>query len=518
MSQATGTEQVSLSVDADWNRLYIDGERSADDHETFAVENPATGNTFTEVPRATEEDVDEAYEVAAAAQLEWADRPLSERSDVVSQAVSLMHDHREEIEQLLVTEAGSTQLKAGLEFDFARNITQQSASFPTRVSGDHRPSNIPGKENVIKREPIGVVGVISPWNFPLHLSIRAVAPALATGNSVVLKPATETSITGGLLIARIFDAAGLPDGLLNVVPGSGSDVGARVAAHPASSAVAFTGSTSVGKEVAKNAVDHLAYPAMELGGNAPHVVLDDADLEQAVAAGAFGTFIHQGQVCISINRHLVHESLYDEYVERLTAKADSITVGDPSAEETVIGPIINESQRDQMLESVVDSVNAGATLEIGGAAVSFDSFDGSTISTGDLSAISLGDSDGLFVLPTVLSEVTNEMPIANNEHFGPIAPVIPFSSDDEAIELANDTNFGLSSSVHGDVGHAERVADGIEAGMVHVNDQPANDEPHVPFGGYKESGIGRFNGEHILKELTQVKWISIQRDSREYPF
>jgi aldehyde dehydrogenase (NAD+) len=310
MSRATGTEQVSFAVEADWNWLSIDGERSADDHETFAVENPATGTAFTEVPRGTEEDVNEAYEVAAAAQSEWADRPLAERAEVVSQAVSVMRDRREEIEQLLVTEAGSTQLKAGFEFDLARNITQEAASFPTRVGGDHRSSNIEGKENVVKREPVGVVGVISPWNFPLQLSIRAVAPALATGNSVVLKPASDTPITGGLLIARIFEAAGLPDGLLNVVTGSGSDIGDRMAGHPVSSAIAFTGSTGVGKGVAKNAVDHLAYPAMELGGNGPHVVLDDADLERAVDAGAFGTFLHQGQICISINRHLVHESLY----------------------------------------------------------------------------------------------------------------------------------------------------------------------------------------------------------------
>jgi aldehyde dehydrogenase (NAD+) len=519
VSQTVESEQPQISVEADWNRLYIDGERTVDDRETIAVENPATEIAFAEVPRGTEEDVNEAYEVATAAQPEWAAQSPAERAEVVSQAVSLLREHREDILELLAVESGSSTIKGTVEFQSAAGITQEAASFPTRVSGDHRESNIEDKEHLVKREPVGVVGVISPWNFPLHLSIRAVAPALAAGNSVVLKPASDTPITGGLLIARIFEAAGLPDGLLNVVTGSGSEIGDRMTSHPASSAIAFTGSTSVGKGVAKNAVDHLAYPAMELGGNGPHVVLDDAAVDNAVGAGAFGTFLHQGQICISINRHLVHESLYDEYVEQLTEKAKSLPVGDPATEETVIGPIINESQRDQMLEYVEETVDAGATLETGGAAVSSADIQETTVSAGDLSNdSSLGDANGLFVLPTVLSEATNEMGAACNEHFGPIAPVIPFEDDEEAIELANDTEYGLSSSVYGDIAHAEQVADHIDSGMVHVNDQPVNDEPHVPFGGYKASGIGRFNGEYVLDEFTQPKWISVQNEPREYPF
>ncbi|EMA47631.1 aldehyde dehydrogenase [Halococcus morrhuae DSM 1307] len=519
MSQAVDSEQPEISVEAEWNRFYIDGEWTANNRDAITVENPATETAFAEVPRGTEEDINEAYEAATAAQPEWAAQSPAERAEVVSQAVSLLREHREDILELLAVESGSSKIKGSIEFQSAAGITQEAASFPTRISGDHRASNIEGKENLVKREPVGVVGVISPWNFPLHLSIRAVAPALATGNSVVLKPASDTPITGGLLIARIFEAAGLPDGLLNVVTGSGSEIGDRMASHPASSAIAFTGSTGVGTEVAKNAVDHQAYPAMELGGNGPHVVLDDAAVDDAVDAGAFGTFLHQGQICISINRHLVHESLYDEYVERLTEKAKSLPVGDPATEETVIGPIINESQRDQMLEYVEETVDAGATLETGGAAVSAADVEGTTVSAGDLSSdSSLGDSNGLFVLPTVLSDATNEMAAACNEHFGPIAPVIPFGDDEEAIELANDTEFGLSSSVYGDIAHAERVADHIEAGMVHVNDQSVNDEPHVPFGGYKGSGIGRFNGEYILEEFTQPKWVSVQRDPRDYPF
>ena len=324
--------------------------------------------------------------------------------------------------------------------------------------------------------------------------MRAVAPALALGNAVVLKPAEETSITGGLLLAQLFEMAGLPEGVLNVVPGPGSEVGDAIAGHKDANVVSFTGSTQVGQQVAQRAGEHVALPALELGGNNPHVVLEDADLDTAVNAGTFGSFMHQGQVCISINRHLVHESLYDEYVERLTERAAALTIGDPADPDTDIGPIINESQVEEMMRYVDESVEAGATVETG------------------------GDNDGLFVEPTVLSGVTNDMAASCNEHFGPIVPVVPFSTDQEAIDLANDTEYGLAASVHStDLGRAKRVANGIDAGMVHINDQTLNDEPHIPFGGMKQSGLGRYNGDQILNEFTELKWISVQHDPRDYP-
>ncbi len=508
----------SITADAEWDRFFLDGEREPDGRESLVVENPATREQITTVPKGTPQDIDDAYEAAVAVQTEWATQPPAKRAAVLSRAVSVLRDHTGEILELLTVETGSSRRKGQNEIKAASAVTQQAAGFPTRVSGDHRESNVAGKENIVKREPVGVVGVISPWNYPLHLSIRAVAPALAVGNGVVLKPSSETPITGGLLIARIFETAGLPDGLLNVIPGRGSEIGDRMASHPDAGVIAFTGSTTVGRRVAKQAVDHLAYPAMELGGNGPHVVLESADIEAAVDAGVFGSFLHQGQLCISINRHLVHESLYDEYVERLTARAETLPVGDPAVEETVIGPVINGSQRDQMLNYVEQTVDAGATLKTGGAAVS-NAIIEETTPAGQLSDDhSLGDSNGLFVLPTVLSDATNSMSAACNEHFGPIAPVIPFDDEDTAIELANDTDYGLAASVYGTVNRAERVANQIDAGMVHVNDQPINDEPHVPFGGYKGSGIGRFNGEYVREEFTQPKWISIQHKPREYPF
>ncbi len=486
----------AFNMDGDWNALYIDGEWiPGGDRDEIDVMNPATQEQVTSVPAATEDDVNRAYEAAAAAQSEWADQPPAKRIGVIQSALDLLDEHRNDILHSLAVESGSASIKAYAEWQTAKGITNQSTEFPFRVGGEIKDSMIPGKENHVKRIPMGVIGVISPWNFPFNLSMRAVAPALALGNAVVLKPASPTPVTGGLLLAKIFEEAGLPEGLLNVVPGKGSEIGDRMASHPELDVMAFTGSTEVGKHVAGLAAENLALPAMELGGNNPHVVTEDADLDAAIDSAVFGSFLHQGQVCISINRHLVHEDVYDEYVEKLTERAEELPIGDPTDRDNVIGPIIDEGARDQILDYIDSTVEEGATLETG------------------------GHHDGLFVKPTVLSGATNDMAASCNETFGPTAPVIPFSSDEEAIELANDTEYGLAASVHaGDLGRAQDLADAIDAGMVHINDQPINEEPHVPFGGVKGSGIGRYDGDAIVEELTQEKWISVQRDQRRYPF
>ena len=487
---------TDFSTDADWNALYVDGDwRSPEDRKTISVENPATQEQVWDVPAGTVADIDRAFEAAIDAQSAWEETLPQERGELIKRVDALIEEHHETLTELLAVESGSARPKAAREFTSTGEMMTDVATYPFRVQGSHSRSKVPGKENLVKREATGVVAVISPWNFPFQLSLRAVAPAIALGNTVVLKPASETPIAGGMLIGKLFEAAGVPPGVLNVVPGHGSEIGDRVASHPDLDAVAFTGSTDVGKRVASQAAERLAFPAMELGGNNPHVVLEDADIERAVNAGIFGTYMHQGQICISINRHLVHESCYDEYLDRFVERAATLPVGDPLDEETVIGPIINEHERDRILAFIEDSVADGATLELGGG------------------------NDGLFVEPTVLSEMENDMAAACNEHFGPVAPIVPFESDAEAIELANDTEYGLSASVHSrDRGRAERVADAIDAGMVHINDQPINNEPHVPFGGMKDSGMGRYNGEYIIDELTETKWVSVQRDEREYPF
>ncbi|QLK24806.1 aldehyde dehydrogenase family protein [Natrinema zhouii] len=487
---------LPLAPESGWESLYLAGDWiDTGERDAITDEDPFTREEIASVPAGTKDDVDRAYEAAAEAQESWAEQPPQARAGVINAAIEFVGDHREEIAELLTVESGSTPVKCEAEIGTARGMMQQAASYPFRMDGQHMDSITPGKENTAERVPVGVVGVISPWNFPLHLSMRAVAPAIAAGNSVVLKPASNTPITGGLLLARIFEAAGVPEGALSVVPGRGSEIGDAVADHDIPRVLAFTGSTEIGQRVAEKAASNCALPALELGGNNVHVVTDGADLDRAVDGGVFGSFLHQGQACISINRHLVHESLYDDYVDALADRTASLATGDPSADETIIGPIIDESQRDQIVGYIEESVEEGATLETG------------------------GESDGLVVEPTVLSDADNDMAAAENEHFGPVAPVIPFSSDAEAIELANDTIHGLSGSVHSeDLEQARRIADGIDTGMIHINDQPINDEPHVPFGGMKQSGMGRYNGEQILEEVTTTKLVSVQHEPREYPF
>ncbi|WP_135821021.1 aldehyde dehydrogenase family protein [Halostella litorea] len=489
-------DELDIAPDNGWNALYVDGEwEPAGDRDVIEVENPATRTTLTTVPSATEADVDEAYEVADAAQEAWADRPPQERADIVGRVVGLMDEYAGDLATLFAVECGGVGLKAGFETELAQGTTEVGAGLAMRRTGRHQESVTPGKENIVVREPAGVVGVITPWNFPLYLTSRVVAPAIALGNSVVLKPDENTPITGGLALAALFEEAGLPEGVLNVVPGYGHTIGDHFSGHPVPSVMSFTGSSEVGRGVGQRAIGEYTEPALELGGNNAHIVLSDADIERAIDAGAFGSFTHQGQECISINRHLVHESLYDDYVAGLADRAQQLPIGDPLEEGTIVGPVINESQRDKIVGFIEESVEQGATVEAG------------------------GDHDGLFVEPTVLSGVTNDMPTACNEHFGPVAPVISFGSDAEAVEIANDTEYGLSGSVHSsDVARARDVADDLETGMVHINDQPLNDEPHVPFGGVGASGIGRYNDEQILETLTELKWISVQREPREYPY
>ena len=491
--QKAANTRPMFSIDSEWPGPYVDGEWRSGDRKTVAVENPATRNTVAGVAFGTEADVDDAYEAIERAQSDWADSP-QQRVRVLESAMDLLEDNQDDIIELLAIESGSARGKSFQEIRKSINLLDTAKQLPFRNTDTVAISNVPDKRNEIRRRPVGAVGIVTPWNVPLKLAMQSLAPALALGNGVVLKPAPETPISGGLLVARLFEEAGLPPGILNVIPGYGEGVGEHVVSHPTPGAVSFTGSTAVGQEVGHAAVDGFKSMMLELGGNNPHVVTEDADLDRAIDGGMFATFSHQGQACISINRHLVHESLYDEYVERLTRGAESLQMGDPLDEGTAIGPIINGTQRDKILDYIEESIEQGATLETGGG------------------------HDGLFVEPTVLSDVTNDMTVACNEHFGPVAPVIPFSNEDEAIEMANDTEYGLTASVHSeDVSRARRIADELEVGMVHINDQTVNSEPHVPFGGVKSSGVGRHNGDWIVEKFTTTKWVSVQEKPRNYP-
>lgn len=477
---------------------YIAGywEKGEDDSENIDT-NPFNGETLVKIPQATNAQLNRAYQAAKQAQIDWAKKTPSERSQLLYKVVEIFDSRKDEIIDWLVKESGSTKIKAMVEFGSARAITLEAASFPSRAHGEIRPSNIAGKEHFIYREPIGVIAVISPWNFPLHLTQRSIAPAIALGNAVVLKPASDTPITGGLLLAKIFEEAGLPKGILNVVIGGGDEIGDALVTHDIPSFVSFTGSTAVGKHIGKLAFnsDYIKQVALELGGNSPFVVLKDADLGQAVKAAAFGKFLHQGQICIAINRIIVEDAVYDEFVERFVDHVKTLKVGNPNDLDTAIGPIINKKQLESLKNKIKIAKEEGATVKLEGSI------------------------NGQLVSPYIFTDVTCDMDLAKCEIFGPLVGIIRAKDEIDALEIANDTMFGLSSAVFtNDLQKGLRFARGIKAGMTHINDITVNDEHHVPFGGEKNSGIGRFNGDWILEEFTTLHWISVQNQPRDYPF
>jgi len=482
----------------DFHLQLLAGEwRQGSGEASRPVVDPYSGETLATIRAATSADLDAAYRNAAEAQVEWADTPPTERAALILRVVSIFDERKDEIMDWLIRESGSTRLKATIEWGLARAITLEAASMPSRAGGATLSSDIPGKENLVYRRPLGVVGVISPWNFPLHLSQRSVAPALALGNAVVIKPASDTPVSGGLLLGRIFEEAGLPAGLLSVVIGPGSAIGDDFVAHPTPALISFTGSTPVGKNVGRIATGGrcLKKVALELGGNCPFVVLDDADVEQAVKAAVFGKFLHQGQICMAINRIIVDHRLYDRFVDGFVAHVSKLNIGDPSAMETVIGPIINKSQLEDLQSKIARAKEQGATILLE------------------------GEIHGQLMPPHIFGDVTPDMELSRDEIFGPLVGIQKARDEQHALELANDTEYGLSSAVFcGDLDRGLRFARRIRAGMTHVNDMPVNDEAHMPFGGEKNSGLGRFNGDWAIEEFSTVQWVSVQRAPRQYPF
>ena len=461
------------------------------------VTDPFNQDVLLQIPLANREDLNEAYQKAREAQAEWAAMGPAARGQVMLNAVKIFDERREEIINWIIRESGSTRIKAQIEWGAARAITLESASLPSRVHGRIMASNIPGKESRVYRAPLGVVGVISPWNFPLHLTARSTSPALALGNAVVIKPASDTPVTGGLLLARIFEEAGLPNGVLSVVVGSGAEIGDAFVEHPVPAFISFTGSTQVGRNIGKIASggEHLKHVALELGGNSPFVVLADADLEQAAHAAAVGKFLHQGQICMAVNRIIVEAPVVEEFTKLFVERVKALPYGDPSKPETVVGPVINAKQLAGLKEKVALAQKEGATLLVGNEPV------------------------GNVMPPHVFGNVTPDMEIAREEIFGPLVGIQSARDADHALELANMSEYGLSSAVFTrNLERGVQFAQRIHAGMTHVNDIPVNDEPNAPFGGEKNSGLGRFNGDWAIEEFTTDHWISLQHAPRPYPF
>ncbi|MEU5110711.1 benzaldehyde dehydrogenase [Streptomyces longwoodensis] len=460
----------------------------------YTVTEPATGEALGTVALAAAEDVGPAVEAAVAVQREWARAPHLVRAAVLRRAGDLFTEHADELRAWLVRESGSVPGKADFELHVAAQECYEAAALASRPAGHVLPSEAP-RLSYTRRVPVGVVGVIAPFNFPLILSIRSVAPALALGNAVVLKPDPRTAVCGGLSLAAVFAAAGLPDGLLHVLPG-GPDTGAALVADPRVPVLSFTGSTTAGRAVGEAAGRHLKRAHLELGGNSALVVLEDADLDAVVSTAAWGSFFHQGQICMTTGRHLVHASLYEEYVERLAAKADALTVGDPHRDPVHLGPLIDEGQLAKVHALVGSSAAAGAKLVAGGT------------------------HERLFYRPTVLAGVDDDTPAYAEEVFGPVAPVRAFRTPEEAAALAARSGYGLALGiVTRDTARALDLAERVPTGIVHINDQTVNDEPVAPFGGVAASGTGaRFGGEANLEAFTDVRWTTVRGDVATYPF
>ncbi|MDH4188592.1 MAG: aldehyde dehydrogenase family protein [Betaproteobacteria bacterium] len=472
------------------------GGRSLSTGQTFADLNPADGSVWAQVPDGGRHEARAAIESAEAAFPAWSALPFTRRAHYMMKIAEVFEKRRAQIVEALQAEGGGWFGKGMFETGYVPEIFHAAAASTYTPIGEIIPSEH-GKVSLAMRQPLGVVSVISPWNFPVLLTGRGIAFALAAGNTVVLKPSEETPYCGGLLFAEVFAEAGVPDGVLNVVTCSRTNVlpvGQELIDNPRVKGVSFTGSTAVGRQIAARAGAHLKKCCVELGGKDSLIVCEDADLERASAAANFGSFMHQGQICMSVEKVLVHESVYDEFLRRFIERAARLKVGDPRDKSNIIGPLINDKQAAKVKEQIDDAVARGAKVVLGGKVT------------------------GRFVEPTILTGVTPDMKVYQDETFGPVVPVIPFRNDAEAIAIANDTEYGLSSGViTRDEQRGLSIARRLETGMCHINCSSVNDEPHAPFGGAKASGMGRHGGRWATETFTETRWITLDRGGRPYP-
>ncbi len=486
---------MDMPVNPVWQQHLFLGGWQTGEGEPLAVTEPATGERLSQVKAATPADVDRAATIARDAQQRWAAVPFDQKAEILRTAAALLKERAGEINGWNTRECGSIGPKAEWELQATYEQAQMAAALPMQPSGQIFPSNLPGKRNYWQRIPLGTVGVIAPWNFPILLSMRSVLPALALGNCVILKPDPKSSVCGGALMAQVLQDAGLPEGVFHVLPG-GPEVGQALVEHPLVKMISFTGSTAVGRKIGETCGRMLKKATLELGGNNAQVVLDDADLDAASSCGAWGSFLHQGQICMQTGRHLVHRSVADAYIERLAARAGNLACGDPWQQQVHLGPLINEAQARRVEDILQRSVAMGARIVVGGR------------------------RRGNFVDATVIADVTPDMPVFSEEIFGPVAPVMAFDSDDQATDLVNESPYGLAAAIHsGSTERARRIAERIRVGMVHINDQTVNNEFQVPFGGLGSSGnSGRFGGPANLDEFTTSQWVSVLDEGIQYPF
>jgi benzaldehyde dehydrogenase (NAD) len=491
---ATAPESTADHGEGGWlDRFLADWDPGTG--ESHEVREPATGRGLLTLRLSTVDDVARAAAAAAAAQPAWAETNYQERAAILRRAADIYEAHRAEFGTWTQRETGAHGNKTHHEQNFTLQELHNAATLPSQPLGSLMPSAQSERMSIVRRVPVGVVGAITPWNSPSVLGMRVVGPALALGNAVIMKPDPQTPVAGGAMFEAIFREAGLPEGLLQIVIG-GAEVGEAIVTDPNVNVVSFTGSTAAGRRVGSLAGGLLKKVSLELGGNNAFVVLDDADLEAAASAGAYASFQFQGQVCFAAGRHIVHRSVAADYIDALAEKATRLRLGDPYREDVDLGPIVNEKQLARVDGIVRRSVDGGARLVVGGT------------------------HEGLFYRPTVLADVTTGLPAWTDEIFGPVAPVVVFDSDEEALALANDSEYGLAGAVYSrSTSRGLAFAQRIRSGMVHVNDQTVNDEAVIPFGGMGASGNGsRFGGAANWDEFTQWQWVTVRDEPKSFPY
>ncbi len=479
-------------------RQYIGGEWvDAAGGKSYDDLDPFTGDAVATVAAGGPDDARRAVEAAAGAFPAWSATPPAERQRIFLKAADLLDERREEVVSMLARETGSTFGFSMFQSFFVPNLFRQAAALAYAPLGQIIPSDTGAFAMGIRR-PAGVVGAFAPWNAALILSARSIAAPLALGNTVVLKPSEWSPWSGGLLWGEIFAEAGMPAGVLNVVthaPGEAGPIGEAIIGHPAVRRLNFTGSSAVGRLIAEAAGRHLKRVVLELGGYNPLIVLGDADLDYAVNASAFGSFLHQGQICMSTRRILVERSIADDFVPRLVEKTKGLKTGDPKEQDTIIGPLINEDALKLVSGRVQQAVADGARVLAGGEAV------------------------GPCYQATLLTDVPPDSEFAQKETFGPVASIEVVDDAEAALERANATAYGLSAGIiTGNRDRGFQLAQRIESGIVHVNDQTVADEPQMPFGGVKESGFGRFGGQAVVDEFTELRWVTMRGEWHPFPF
>ncbi|THV20577.1 aldehyde dehydrogenase [Peteryoungia ipomoeae] len=471
-------------------------EAEASNGATFERLNPISGKVATRAAAASVDDAIAAVDAAAAAFPAWSRTSPKERRTILSKAADILSSKAPQFVEAMGAEIGATAGWAHFNVMLASDMLREAAALTTQISGEVIPSNRPGSLAMAVRQPAGVVLSMAPWNAPVILGVRSLATPLACGNCVVMKTSEICPRTHRLIVDALNEA-GLPSGVLNAISNAPEDAATIVEtliAQPAVRRVNFTGSTRVGRIIAETAGRHLKPALLELGGKAPLVVLDDADIEAAVAAAAFGAYMNQGQICMSTERLVVDDKIADAFVAALGAKAKTLKAGDPTVGDTPLGCVVDATAADRIGQLVKDAVNKGAVLVAG------------------------GQVEGTVVQATVLDKVTPSMRIYSEESFGPVVSVVRVGSVDEAVRVANDTEYGLSAAVFGrDVNRALAVARRIESGICHVNGPTVHDEAQMPFGGVKASGYGRFGGKAGIAEFTDLRWITIQDGDLHYP-